>query len=158
MTQNVAQLVFWGVRGSTPSPAQDTWRYGGNTPCLEITCPGPTRFILDCGTGLRVLGNRWVESFGGKSAEAHVLLTHYHWDHVQGIPFFHPFFEAQNSFHFYGFRSKYLGDESVQKAMEEQLADPYFPVHVSVMAAARSFQDVSGGDKWEVNGTRISAA
>jgi len=158
MTQNVAQLAFWGVRGSTPSPAQDTWRYGGNTPCVELTCPGPTRFILDCGTGLRVLGNRWVEAFGGKSTEAHVLLTHYHWDHVQGIPFFHPFFEAQNSFHFYGFQSKYLGDESVRKAMEEQLADPYFPVHVSVMAAARSFQDVKGGDKWEVNGTRISAA
>ena len=57
MTQNTAKLVFWGVRGSTPTLERDTWRYGGNTPCLELTAPDGTHFILDCGTGLRMLGN-----------------------------------------------------------------------------------------------------
>ena len=61
MTQNFAKLVFWGVRGSTPTLERDTWRYGGNTPCLELTTSGGTRFVLDCGTGLRMLGNRWSQ-------------------------------------------------------------------------------------------------
>ncbi len=58
MAQNFTKLVFWGVRGSTPTSERDTWRYGGNTPCIEITTPDGAHFILDCGTGLRMLGNR----------------------------------------------------------------------------------------------------
>ena len=92
MTHHVAKLVFWGVRGSTPTLERDTWRYGGNTPCLELTAPDGTHFILDCGTGLRMLGNRWTRAHGGNGIEAHILVTHYHWDHIQGIPFFNPFF------------------------------------------------------------------
>jgi len=157
MTQHAAKLVFWGVRGSTPTLERDTWRYGGNTPCLELTAPDGTRFILDCGTGLRMLGNRWTETQGGRSIDAHVLVTHYHWDHIQGIPFFHPFFEAQNRFHFYSFQSKYLGPNSLRQVFEAQLASPYFPVDVSMMCAAREFHEIGGGDKWEINGTRISA-
>src|ERR1700691_3153472 len=75
MTHNVAKLVFWGVRGSTPTLERDTWRYGGNTPCIELTAPGGVRFILDCGTGLRMLGNRWAQAnLGG--IDAHVLVSH----------------------------------------------------------------------------------
>src|SRR5690348_18456570 len=83
MTQNNAKLVFWGVRGSTPTVERDTWRYGGNTPCLEFTAPSDTHFILDCGTGLRMLGNhlqtrhnRWSRWRGDGGMEAHVLVTH----------------------------------------------------------------------------------
>ena len=147
MTQNLAKLVFWGVRGSTPTLERDTWRYGGNTPCLELTAPDGTRFILDCGTGLRMLGNhcrrarRWP-STARRGIEAHVLVTHYHWDHIQGIPFFHPFFEPHNRFHFYSFQSNYLGRNSLQQVLEAQLASPYFPVDVSTMAAARTFREV----------------
>jgi phosphoribosyl 1,2-cyclic phosphodiesterase len=158
MTQNVAKLVFWGVRGSTPTLERDTWRYGGNTPCLELTAPNGTRFILDCGTGLRMLGNRWAQSNGEFGVEAHVLVTHYHWDHIQGIPFFLPFFESQNRFHFYSFQSKSLGADTLRQVFESQLAGPYFPVDVGMMAAARSFREVTGGEHWEVDGTRISAA
>jgi phosphoribosyl 1,2-cyclic phosphodiesterase len=158
MTQNVARLVFWGVRGSTPTLERDTWRYGGNTPCLELTAPGGTHFILDCGTGLRMLGNRWAHSHDDFGVEAHVLVTHYHWDHIQGIPFFLPFFESQNRFHFYSFQSKSLGPDTLRQVLESQLASPYFPVDLSMMAAARSFREVTGGERWEVEGTRISAA
>lgn len=156
MTHNVAKLVFWGVRGSTPTLERETWRYGGNTPCLELTAPNGARFILDCGTGLRILGNRWTQASGGRPIEASILVTHYHWDHIQGIPFFHPFFEAQNNFHFYSFRSQHLGPESLRKVLEAQLASPYFPVDASMMTAPRSYTEVTGGDKWEVQGTKIS--
>jgi len=165
MTQNHAKLVFWGVRGSTPTLERDTWRYGGNTPCLEVIAPDGTRFILDCGTGLRMLGNhlqtaqgKWPEPQSDAGIEAHVLVTHYHWDHIQGIPFFHPFFAPHNRFHFYSFQSKYLGRNSLKQVLEAQLASPYFPVDVNSMASSRSFREVTGGEAWDVNGTRVSAA
>ena len=158
MTHHVAKLVFWGVRGSTPTLERDTWRYGGNTPCLELTAPDGTHFILDCGTGMRMLGNRWTRSHGINGIEAHILVTHYHWDHIQGIPFFNPFFQSQNRFHFYSFQSKYLGPNSLRQVLEGQLAKPYFPVDVSMMSAEREFREISGGEKWEINGTKVTAA
>lgn len=158
MTHNLAKLVFWGVRGSTPTLERDTWRYGGNTPCLELTAPDGTRFILDCGTGLRMLGNHWTQALHGNGIQAHLMVTHFHWDHIQGIPFFHPFFEPQNRFHFYSFQSKTLGPNSLQQVLQAQLASPYFPVDVSMMTAAREYREVAGGEKWEVHGTRVSAA
>ena len=157
MTHNLAKLVFWGVRGSTPTLERDTWRYGGNTPCLELTAPDSTRFILDCGTGLRMLGNHLMQALPGQSIQAHILVTHFHWDHIQGIPFFHPLFESQNHFHFYSFQSKSLGPNSLQQVLQAQLASPYFPVDVTMMTAARDFREVTGGEKWEVHGTRITA-
>jgi phosphoribosyl 1,2-cyclic phosphodiesterase len=158
MTQNVAKLVFWGVRGSTPTLERETWRYGGNTPCVEVTAPGGVRFILDCGTGLRMLGNKWILLNGDTPTEAHILITHYHWDHIQGIPFFHPFYQSQGHFHFYGFQSKPLGPDSLRQVFEAQLASPYFPAGTSTMTALRSFREITGGEKWEIQGTRVSAA
>jgi phosphoribosyl 1,2-cyclic phosphodiesterase len=158
MTHHTAKLVFWGVRGSTPTLERDTWRYGGNTPCLEMTAPDGTHFILDCGTGLRMLGNQWIDSHGNGGIEAQVLVTHYHWDHIQGIPFFHPFFNAGNRFHFYSFRSEDLGPNSLRQVLEAQLAKPYFPVDVTMMTAEREFHEVAGGQKWDIQGTKVSAA
>ena len=89
MTVPIAKLSFWGVRGSTPTVDPATWRYGGNTPCLELVAPDRTQFILDCGTGLRMLGSRWAAPDAGRFPETHIFVTHYHWDHIQGIPFFH---------------------------------------------------------------------
>src|SRR5579864_231191 len=158
MTHNAAKLVFWGVRGSTPTLERDTWRYGGNTPCLELTSPEGSRFILDCGTGMRMLGNLWTEMHGERGVHAHVLVTHYHWDHIQGLPFFRPLFESQNKFNFYSFQSEYLGPDSLRKVLEAQLASPYFPVDVSTMTASRTFHEVTSGQKWEIGGTKITAA
>jgi phosphoribosyl 1,2-cyclic phosphodiesterase len=104
-----------------------------------------------------MLGNRWTKSHRGHGIEAHILVSHYHWDHIQGIPFFNPFFQSQNRFHFYSFQSKYLGPNSLRQVLEAQLASPYFPVEVSMMTAAREFHEISGGDKWEINGTQITA-
>jgi phosphoribosyl 1,2-cyclic phosphodiesterase len=157
MSENTAQLNFWGVRGSTPTVDRDTWRYGGNTPCLELVSPDGSRFILDCGTGLRMLGNRWAASADRKRIEAHIFVTHYHWDHIQGIPFFTPLYEALNRFHFYSFRSKSLGLDSLKRVFEAQMAHPYFPVDLSAMSAAREFKEISGGDCFTVGDTRVKA-
>ena len=154
MTVPSAKLSFWGVRGSTPTVDPATWRYGGNTPCLEFIAPDGTQFILDCGTGLRMLGSRWV---GPNSAETHILVTHYHWDHIQGLPFFAPLYVENNAFHFYSFRSKFLGRDSLKQVFEAQMALPYFPVDLSAMSAKRTFKEVAGGETFQIRDTKITA-
>jgi len=153
----IAKLSFWGVRGSTPTVDPATWRYGGNTPCLELIAPDGTQIILDCGTGLRMLGSRWATPSGGKSPETHILVTHYHWDHIQGIPFFSPLYAENNEFHFYSFRSKFLGRDSLKQVFEAQMALPYFPVDMSAMNAKRKFKEVDGGDSFKAGENRITA-
>jgi len=154
----VTKLSFWGVRGSTPTVDPATWRYGGNTPCLELTAPDGTQFILDCGTGLRVLGNRWAGSAAnGSNPDTHIFVTHYHWDHIQGIPFFAPLYAENNEFHFYSFRSKHLGSESLKQVFETQMAMPYFPVNMSAMAAQKRFMEVTGGETFTIGENKITA-
>ena len=158
MTAPFAKLSFWGVRGSTPTVDPSTWRYGGNTPCLELIAPDGTQFILDCGTGLRMLGNRGVSPSAGASGETHIFVTHYHWDHIQGIPFFAPLYAENNEFHFYSFRSKYLGRDSLKQVFEAQMAVPYFPVDMSAMNAKRKFKEVGGGDTFQIGENEITTA
>jgi phosphoribosyl 1,2-cyclic phosphodiesterase len=159
MTAPFAKLSFWGVRGSTPTVDPTTWRYGGNTPCLELIAPDGTQFILDCGTGLRMLGNRGgLPSAGSSSFETHILVTHYHWDHIQGIPFFAPLYAENNEFHFYSYRSKFLGRDSLKQVFEAQMAVPYFPVDLSAMSAKRRFKEVDGGDSFRIGNNEITTA
>jgi phosphoribosyl 1,2-cyclic phosphodiesterase len=153
----IAKLSFWGVRGSTPTVDPATWRYGGNTPCLELIAPDGTQFILDCGTGLRMLGSRWAKPDDKPHAETHILVTHYHWDHIQGVPFFSPLYAKDNEFHFYSFRSKYLGRDSLKQVFEAQMAMPYFPVDLSAMTAKRKFKEVEGGESFHVGENKITA-
>jgi phosphoribosyl 1,2-cyclic phosphodiesterase len=156
MTVPIAKLSFWGVRGSTPTVDPATWRYGGNTPCLELVAPDRTQFILDCGTGLRMLGSRWAAPDAGRFPETHIFVTHYHWDHIQGIPFFSPLYAENNEFHFYSFRSKFLGRDSLKQVFETQMALPYFPVDMSAMNAKRKFQEVAGGESFTIGENKIT--
>src|SRR3989440_10991495 len=156
MAAPTTKLNFWGGRGSTPTVDPATWRYGGNTPCLELEAPDGTQFILDCGTGLRMLGNRWVAPSGEKSQGTHILITHYHWDHIQGVPFFAPLYIEKNEFKFYSFRSKFLGRDSLKQVFEAQMAVPYFPVDMSVMSAKRKFQEVEGGESFTIGENKIT--
>jgi phosphoribosyl 1,2-cyclic phosphodiesterase len=157
MPSPVAKLSFWGVRGSTPTVDPGTWRYGGNTPCLELITPDGIQIILDCGTGLRMLGSRWAAPDGKSTPETHILVTHYHWDHIQGIPFFAPLYAEDNHFHFYSFRSKFLGRDSLKQVFETQMALPYFPVDMSAMNAKRKFQEVDGGDTFRIGENKVTA-
>ncbi|MBV9888152.1 MAG: PilZ domain-containing protein [Acidobacteria bacterium] len=156
MTNPVAKLSFWGVRGSTATVDPATWRYGGNTPCLELTTPDGYQLILDCGTGLRSLGSRWAKEYLEQKHETHFLVTHYHWDHIKGIPFFTPLYSEQNEFHFYSFRSESLGRDSLKQVFETQMAQPYFPVDLSAMKAKRRFQELADGDSYYIGENKIS--
>ncbi len=144
------------MRGSTPTVDPGTWRYGGNTPCLELLTPDGFQIILDCGTGLRMLGSRAVAPNGDRPAETHILVTHYHWDHIQGIPFFSPLYSEKNHFNFYSFRSKYLGRNSLKQVFEAQMAMPYFPVDMSAMNAKRKFQEIAGGATFRIGKNKIT--
>jgi len=157
MTSPIAKLSFWGVRGSTPTVDPAAWRFGGNTPCLDLVAPDGTQFILDCGTGLRTLGSRWgmVDSFS--SSDTHIFVTHYHWDHIQGLPFFSPLYVEKNEFQFYSFRSKFLGRDSLRQVFETQMALPYFPVDFSAMTARRKFREVEGDESFRVGDNKVTA-
>jgi phosphoribosyl 1,2-cyclic phosphodiesterase len=156
MSSPIAKLSFWGVRGSTPTVDPATWRYGGNTPCLELIAPDGMKFILDCGTGLRALGSRWSGGEPGGSPNAHIFVTHYHWDHIQGLPFFSPLYDEKNEFQFYSFRSKFLGPDSLRQVFEAQMAIPYFPVDISAMTAHRKFREITGGESFQIGENRVT--
>jgi phosphoribosyl 1,2-cyclic phosphodiesterase len=141
---------FWGVRGSTPTPQSENLRYGGNTSCVEVRVNDQI-YIFDCGTGFRNLGKQLALEQDAQKAHngrkehpiaAHIFLSHYHWDHIQGIPFFAPLYgDRNNSFVFHS-SNRTCG---LQQALEEQMADPYFPVNMSEMAAHRKFSDIDEG-------------
>ena len=156
MTTPIAKLSLWGVRGSTPTVDPATWRFGGNTPCLDLLAPDGTQFILDCGTGLRALGNRWATQ-NSHASRSHVFVTHYHWDHIQGLPFFSPLYVETNEFQFYSFRSKFLGHDSLRQVLETQMALPYFPVDFSAMSAQRKFREVENAESFVVGENKVTA-
>jgi phosphoribosyl 1,2-cyclic phosphodiesterase len=135
------QVKFWGVRGSTPTPQPENLRYGGNTSCVEIRLHDQT-FILDCGTGFRVLGHALAQEYAGKPMQAHVFVSHYHWDHIQGIPFFKPLYDSADSRFIFHSSSR---TRSLQRVLEEQMAAPYFPVNMNEMKARQDFYDIEEG-------------
>ncbi len=129
---------FWGVRGSTPTPQPENLRYGGNTSCVEVRINGHV-YVFDCGTGFRNLGKQLQQEHNGTPLTAHIFLSHFHWDHIQGIPFFAPLYHNPRSSFFFHSSSRTRG---LQRALEEQMSDPYFPVNMNEMAAHRQFYDM----------------
>lgn len=143
------QARFWGVRGSIATPGPTTVRYGGNTPCLEVRAGGRL-VILDCGTGLRGLGNALMAEKRPISGD--IFFSHMHWDHIQGFPFFTPAFIPGNAFRVYG---QNKGDQSVKSVLEGQMTDPNFPVPLSIMRSALSFHAITAGDTVELGPVRV---
>ena len=141
MEREAMEVKFWGVRGSTPTPQIENLRYGGNTSCVEVRVNGQL-YIFDCGTGFRILGKSLLEEFANAPLYAHIFLSHFHWDHIQGIPFFAPLYENPDSFFF--FHSSNRGG-GLRATIENQMADPYFPVNMAEMAAHRNFYDIGEG-------------
>lgn len=137
------RVKFWGVRGSTPTPQAENMRYGGNTSCVEVRV-GEQLYIFDCGTGFRVLGQQLQDEFGQKKLplSAHVFVSHFHWDHIQGIPFFRPLYDRADSQFLFHCSSR---TRSLKQVMDEQMASPYFPVNLSQMQAQQKFYDIDSG-------------
>jgi phosphoribosyl 1,2-cyclic phosphodiesterase/CheY-like chemotaxis protein len=125
------RLKFWGVRGSTPAPGPSTVEYGGNTSCIEIRAKGEL-IILDAGTGLRLLGKQLAEEFKEQPLNMTLLLTHTHWDHIQGLPFFQPIYQPQNRVRILGFEGARHGLSSV---LSSQMENPFFPVTMRELPA-----------------------
>lgn len=126
-----ARLNFWGVRGSIPSPGPGTVRFGGNTTCVELRADGQ-HLILDAGTGLRVLGLELMKEFQEQALDLTLLLSHTHWDHIQGFPYFQPAYKAGNQIRILGYEGARRG---LQSSLEVQMESPFFPI---------SFQDLPG--------------
>jgi phosphoribosyl 1,2-cyclic phosphodiesterase len=135
------RVKFWGVRGSTPTPQAGNLRYGGNTSCVEVRHEN-SLYIFDCGTGFRTLGQQLESEANGQPIRAHIFVSHFHWDHIQGIPFFRPLYEnSENQFAFHSSRRT----RTLERVMEEQMASPYFPVNTSEMKATRNFYAIEEG-------------
>jgi len=152
------RVRFWGVRGSIASAGPETAQVGGNTSCVEVRVGADddggaeTLIILDAGTGLRRLG----ESLTGPVA-AHLFLSHLHWDHIQGFPFFGPAYAPGNRLRLYApERCAAAGD--VRAALDAQMRAPHFPVGLDAMRAELSFGAVAAGARLTVGAATVQAA
>jgi phosphoribosyl 1,2-cyclic phosphodiesterase len=145
-------VQFWGVRGSIPSPGKDTVRYGGNTSCIEMRIAGK-RLIFDGGTGLRMLGDRLRPQM---PVEAYMFFTHYHWDHIQGVPFFVPAFTAGNCFDIYG--AVPPDQESMKQHFIDRVLHSNSPVPIAPMKANVKFHELKVGDTLKLDDILIETA
>jgi len=150
-------VTFWGTRGSIPTPGAQTARYGGNTPGVGVRSGdegGGTGqlVILDAGTGIRPLGRELVERQNG-AVQAEILLSHAHWDHIQGLPHFKPFFAPGNAVRIWGSRQ---GTTSLEAILRQQMDPAVFPVPLDALSAKLTVQQVEPGE-FTVGAFRVRA-
>ena len=138
---NKLTIRFRGVRGSIPSPAPENMQYGGNTSCVELRY-GNQLLLLDAGSGIRSLGDELVRLAEGKPIEATLLLSHSHWDHIQGLPFFAPAYSAANRIGVFGEAGR---AEHLQRALEAQMGPQHFPVRLQHMRGLLPVRELSRG-------------
>lgn len=140
-------IRFWGVRGSIPCPGPATARFGGNTACVEVRC-GQRLVICDGGTGIRALGDELLAS--GGPLDADILLSHCHIDHVNGIPFFAPFFSNANTFRLWA--GHLLPHFSLEDTLRSLMSHPLFPIEVEVFQANIEYRDFHAGEPLDFGG------
>jgi phosphoribosyl 1,2-cyclic phosphodiesterase len=150
------EVTFYGVRGSIAAPGPGTVRYGGNTSCVLVRLSDGELIIIDCGTGARNLGLALLGgAFGRGQGRASILLSHAHWDHIQGFPFFSPFYTAGNQFTVYGGANTPL---LLEEVLERQMAAQYFPVQTIKNLSARiEMKAAPDGASFAVAGATVRA-
>jgi phosphoribosyl 1,2-cyclic phosphodiesterase/CheY-like chemotaxis protein len=144
------QVQFWGTRGSIPKPGPTTIRYGGNTLCHEIRTTRGTLIIIDCGSGLHGLGLKLLS--GGRGLTGHILISHTHWDHIQGVPFFAPFFVPGNQWDIYGPKGL---NQSLRDTLAGQMQHTYFPITPDEFGAAIRYHDLLEGT-FEIDDIKVT--
>ena len=138
------RVKIWGCRGSIATPARSHMKYGGNTTSLEVDA-GEHKVLLDCGTGIRNLGRELLESRRDRYT---ILLTHTHWDHINGFPFFTPAFNPSLSF---DILAGHLNDKGgIRNVFAAQMENPMFPVPLEAMQATLNFEDFMVGENWTI--------
>lgn len=145
-------ITFWGTRGSIPTPGPQTARYGGNTACVAVAGRKDELVILDAGSGIRPLGRDLLRS-GNGGINADILLSHTHWDHIQGLPFFQPLNVKGNSVRIYGSAQEGVGLESI---LDRQMDPMVFPIPLRALAAELTVTEIEGG-AFEIDGFTVEA-
>jgi CheY-like chemotaxis protein/phosphoribosyl 1,2-cyclic phosphodiesterase len=146
------RIRFWGTRGSLAKPGATTLRYGGNTPCVEVRMADGTLIVLDCGTGAHGLGLA-LSASGERPLRGHLLITHTHWDHIQGLPFFAPLFVSGNEWDIYAPGG--LGPK-LETTLAGQMEYTYFPVTLAQCGATIRYHDLAEGS-FGIGGVRVVA-
>ena len=146
------RLTFWGVRGSIPTPGPATARYGGNTPCVAIASDEGRLIVLDAGTGIRPLGDALMRRRTGP-LEVDLLLSHTHWDHIQGLPFFKPLSDRHTVVRIHGARQDATPLGAI---LERQMEPAVFPVPLTALAARIEVHEIGEGT-FGLPGFRVTA-
>ena len=146
------EIIFWGVRGSIPVSNQDITYFGGSTSCVEIIADNGTHIVFDGGSGIHPLGNKYMKE--GLPEDLTIFITHAHWDHIQGLPFFAPAFVPGNKIKFYGCNQ---GTISFRDVLRHQMETPYFPVKLSSWLADITIESI-GEEVVEINGIKIKSS
>ncbi|MGH8911291.1 MAG: MBL fold metallo-hydrolase, partial [Acidimicrobiia bacterium] len=143
------RITVWGCRGSIASAGPETVRYGGNTACVQVSGEDGTILILDAGTGLRRLG----AAIGTNQRPVHILLSHLHLDHIQGLGFFRPFFLPESQIHIWGPPST---TADLRTRLTRYLSPPLFPVRLKELRSQVELHDVARGP-WRIGGLEVLA-
>lgn len=146
------QLKFWGVRGSIPTPGPATIQYGGNTSCIEVRAEGQI-IVLDAGTGLRLLGRELAREFKDQPLQLSLLLSHTHWDHIQGLPFFQPLYHPNNRIRILGYEGARSG---LFKVLSSQMESPFFPVGLKELPSNVEIDELRDMD-FQIGDVRVQA-
>lgn len=146
------KFKFWGVRGSIPTPGPKTVKYGGNTTCIEVTTASDDLLILDAGTGIFALAQTLVNKM---PIVAHILITHTHWDHIQGLPFFLPFLSANNQVHIYGGLDP-VTQMGIERALSVQLQYSFFPISEAQLKAKVHYHTLKPDETIDIGSAKIT--
>lgn len=147
------QITFWGVRGSYPVPGAATVRYGGQTSCVEVRAASGETVIVDAGTGMRQLGNKLAREANGQPANYHVLLSHVHWDHIQGLPFFSPAYIPGTRISVYALLT---AANELDQVIGGITRHEFFPMPLEAVPAQFDFQKVEPGVDFVIGAFHIT--
>ena len=146
------RIRFWGTRGSIAVPGEDTTMYGGNTTCLEITLQSGKKVIIDAGTGIRPLGQKLASE--NKKVDIHLLVTHIHWDHIIGFPFFAPIHNPSSKLLIDGYHTCMKG---LRYTFDNKMGDGFFPVQFDDLRAEIKYLETLKDGKLEIDGTVVDS-